>query len=187
MSARISVVTPLVLYETLGPTLGAGNEGAAAMWGLAQTCFLNFPESVRRAGFADGNELFDAVFTHAEGVTFTVDEYDATLTRLDHADGRVHLVVDELIEELASLTTNSPVVDPEFPFVLSAGERRSSTANTIFRDHAWRKKDPSGALRIHPDDAGAVGVDDGGRFESSTGAASVVATVELTDTMRPGT
>ena len=43
--------------------------------------------------------------------------------------------------------------DASFPFVLSAGERRSFTANTIIRDPAWRKKDADGALRIHPDDA----------------------------------
>jgi anaerobic selenocysteine-containing dehydrogenase len=176
----------LVLYETLGPTLGDGNEGAAAVWGLAQTCFSSYPESVRRAGYADGNALFDAVLTHPEGVTFSVDEYDATLARLDHSDGRVHLVVDELIEELASLTANGPVADPDFPFVLSAGERRSSTANTIFRDHEWRKKDPSGALRMNPEDAVVLGVDNGGVVRVSTRRASVVATVELTDTLRPG-
>jgi anaerobic selenocysteine-containing dehydrogenase len=73
-----------------------------------------------------------------------------------------------------------------FPFVLSAGERRSSTANTIFRDPSWRKKDAGGALRIHPDDAAALGVDDGGAVRVSTRRASVVATVELTDTLRPG-
>ena len=55
-------MAPLVLYETLGPALGEGNEGAAAVWGLAQTCFLAYPESVQAAGFADGDELFDAVF-----------------------------------------------------------------------------------------------------------------------------
>ena len=72
----------LVLYETFGPTLGAGNEGAAAVWGLAQTCFMNYPESVRRAGYEDGNALFDAVFTHPEGVTFTVDEQHHPLLEL---------------------------------------------------------------------------------------------------------
>ena len=54
-------------------------------------------------------------------------------------------------------------VDPEFPFVLSAGERRSSTANTIYRDPAWRKKDADGALRMNPDDAASLGVTDGRR------------------------
>ena len=31
-----------------------------------------------------------------------------------------------------------PGEDPDWPFLLSAGERRSFTANTILRDPAWR-------------------------------------------------
>ena len=56
-----------------------------------------------------------------------------------------------------------PGDDPEWPFLLSAGERRSFTANTIFRDPAWRKRDPDGALRVAPTDAAALGLADGGR------------------------
>ena len=51
---------PYVLYTTLGPTLGAGSEATAAIWGLAQTTALTYPESLRRAGFSDGDALFDA-------------------------------------------------------------------------------------------------------------------------------
>ena len=56
-----------------------------------------------------------------------------------------------------------PGDDPEWPFLLSAGERRSFTANTIIRDPAWRKRDADGALRVAPADATALGLDDGGR------------------------
>ena len=41
----------------------------------------------------------------------------------------------------ALLASPPPPRDAAFPFVLSAGERRSFTANTIIRDPAWRKKD----------------------------------------------
>ena len=47
--------------------------------------------------------------------------------------------------------------------MLSAGERRAFTANTIIRDPAWRKRDADGALRISPDDAAALGVETGDR------------------------
>ena len=51
----------------------------------------------------------------------------------------------------ASSATRRPAPrDPDFPFVLSAGERRSFTANTIIRDPAWRKTDAAGALRMSP-------------------------------------
>ena len=110
----------LVLYETLGPTLGAGNEGAAAVWGLAQTCFMNQTDSVRRAGFESGDALFDALFS-GRGVTFTVDPYEATWDRLAYDDGRIHLAQTELLERFAELPADGPERDDAFPFVLSAG------------------------------------------------------------------
>ncbi|MFN8037725.1 MAG: molybdopterin-dependent oxidoreductase [Acidimicrobiales bacterium] len=180
-------LTPVLLYETLGPTLGPGNQGAAVVAGLAQLCVLEAPDSVRRAGFADGNELFDAVLASPSGVVFTVDDYDETWRRVLHPDGKVHLDVPVLLAELARLTDEDPsVADPEWPFVLAAGERRSFTANTIYRDPSWRKQDTDGALRMHPDDAARLGIVDGGRARVTTrrGAAEVV--VELSDTMWPG-
>ncbi len=175
----------LVLYETLGPLLGAGNEGAAAVWGLAQTCFVNQTESVRRAGYESGDALFDAILAGG-GVTFSVDPYDETWRRLAYDDGRVHLVVADLLAELGELPAGGPPVDDAFPFVLSAGERRSSTANTILRDPGWMKADRDGALRMNPADAARLGVDDGDRVAVETKRNRAVATVELTDTLREG-
>ena len=70
--------------------------------------------------------------------------------------------------------------------MLSAGERRSSTANTIYRDPSWRKKDSDGALRINPADAARLGVGDTSRVRVTTKRASLEATVEITDTLQPG-
>jgi anaerobic selenocysteine-containing dehydrogenase len=63
---------------------------------------------------------------------------------------------------------DEPPEDPAFPFVLSAGERRSFTANTIIRDPDWRKRDAEGALRINPDDAATLGVATGERVRLVT-------------------
>ena len=70
--------------------------------------------------------------------------------------------------------------DSKYPFVLSAGERRSFTANTIFRSPGWRKKDPDGLLRINPKDASELGIGDGGRVRLSTKRGSVEVGVEVT-------
>jgi formate dehydrogenase len=178
---------PIVLYETLGPILGEGRAATAAIWGLAQTTTLAYPQSVQRAGFADGDALFDAVLASPSGVVFTVDEYEDTWRRMDTADGKVNLVVDELMAELRSLNDETPAPrDPAFPFVLSAGERRSSTANTIFRDPGWRKKDLRGALRLSPADAQALGLNDGEAARITTKRGTAVAVVEVTDTLQPG-
>jgi anaerobic selenocysteine-containing dehydrogenase len=178
---------PILLYEALGPTLGDGMAGTAGLWGLAQMTALNYPQSVQRAGFADGDALFEAVVSSPSGVVFTVDEPDDTWRRVETADGRVHLVVEDLVDELRSLHDESPTAaDPDFPFVLSAGERRSSTANTIFRDPGWRKKDPLGALRVSPADAAALGLAEGEPARITTKRGTAVAVVEVTDTLQPG-
>jgi anaerobic selenocysteine-containing dehydrogenase len=189
-------LAPVVLYETLGPTLrtpeGTAAAGAAAIWGLAYRCAASYPDAIRRAGihgddFTLGNALFDSILANPSGIVFTVDEYSATLDRLETPDGRVNLVVAALLAELDALATETPPGhDPEFPVVLSAGERRSSTANTIFRDPAWRKVDAAGALRVSPEDAASFGLADGGRARVTTRRGSAVAVVEVTSMMRAG-
>jgi formate dehydrogenase len=194
MSERpdLAKLAPVVLYEALGPTLPPGAEVAAVLWGAAHTCAIAYPESVRRAGFegegpALGEALFEAVLTRRSGVVFTVDEYEETWRRLATPDGRINLAVPELLAELSRLDAEEPTArDPRFPFVLSAGERRTSTANTIFRDPDWRRKDRDGALRMHPSDAQRLGISDGGRARITTARASIETAVELTDTLLPG-
>ncbi len=184
----------IILYETLGPTLttpdGVDAAGAAAVWGLAQRCAATYADSVRRAGISGdglalGDALFDAVLASPSGLTFTVDDYDETMRRLETSDKRVNLIIPALLDEFDALAMPSPP-QPRFPFVLSAGERRSSTANTIFRDPSWRRKDTQGALRIAPADASALGIADGDRARVTTKRGSAVAVVEVTDVMLPG-
>ncbi|GAA4524364.1 molybdopterin-dependent oxidoreductase [Amycolatopsis samaneae] len=180
-------LAPFVLYETLGTVLPDGQRGTAAVWGLAQLCAMTHPEAVRRAGFADGDELFDAIVSTPSGVTFTVDEWEDVWTYVRRPDRRFTVEIPELLGELGGLRDTEPGwVSEEFPFVLSAGERRSFTANTIYRDPAWRRRDAAGALRVSPDDAARLGLTSGGpaRVVTERGAAEVV--VEITDMMRPG-
>ena len=70
--------------------------------------------------------------------------------------------------------------------MLSVGERRAYTANDIFRDPSWRKRDADGALRVSVEDAQALGLVDGCRARITTAAGSAEATVEITETMLPG-
>jgi anaerobic selenocysteine-containing dehydrogenase len=70
--------------------------------------------------------------------------------------------------------------------VLSAGERRSFTANTIIRDAAWRKRDEAGSLRVNPGDAARLGLTDGGLARVVTRRGSAVVTVSVHEAMQPG-
>ena len=109
---------------------------------------------------------------------FRIDEWEDNIARVATPNRRIQLAVHELFQELDSLATEATeIASSEFPFVLSAGERRSFTANTIIRNPAWRKKDRSGALRMNPDDAKRVGVTDGGRVRLSTKRASAEVSV----------
>ena len=180
-------LAPVILYETLGKTLGEGAEATAVLWGVAQTFFMESGESARRAGFADGNALFDAILRERSGVTFTVDGYEETWARMATPDKRIRLTIEELMPEfLGLLTESAPKGELEFPFVLSAGERRSSSANTIYRDPAWRKADLSGALRMSPADAERLGLESGAEVRLTTPSGSALARVEVNDTMLPG-
>lgn len=180
-------VLPYVLYETLGPTLPDGLAGAAALWGLAQKAAMTYPDAVRRAGHADGNALFTAILEGRSGVTFTVHEYDDDWGLVGHGDKHIALEIPEMLTELAALGADRPpLVTDEYPIVLSAGERRAFTANDIFRDPGWRKRDADGALRVSVEDAAALGLVDGGRARITTAAGTAEASVEVTDVMLPG-
>jgi anaerobic selenocysteine-containing dehydrogenase len=186
----LAALAPVVLYETLGPTLGKGNEGAAVLWGAAHTCAMTYPDAVRRAGFSGegpalGEALFDAILNGRSGITFTVDEYDETWRRLETPDRRVNLAIPELLDELEGLRDAPTAVTADFPFVLSAGERRSSTANTIVRDPAFRKRDSIG-LRMSAADAQQLGVADGARVRVVTKRGSAETLVELSETLQAG-
>ena len=187
----LGAVAPVVLYRTLGPTLPDGAAAAALLWAAAHKCAQANPEGVRRAGFTGegvmaGEQLFEAILAGRSGVVITDDEYDASWRRVHTPDGLVHVTIPELLDELQGLATEPVEVDPAWPFVLSAGERRSFTANTIMRDPTWRKRDPAGALRVSPSDAARLGLVDGGRARLATRRGGGDVTVEVDDRMQDG-
>ena len=193
MSAHpeLGALAPIILYRTLGPTLPEGAAAAAVLWNAAHRCAMTYPNSVRAAGFEGeglelGEALFDAVLASHSGLTFSVDEADVSWERIGTDDGRIHLAIPELLTWLGELSPDGPTVDADFPLVLSAGERRSFTANTIFRDATWRKRDADGALRISPDDAARLGLGDGDTAVLTTATGRAEVTVEVSPMMRNG-
>jgi anaerobic selenocysteine-containing dehydrogenase len=187
---RLAAQAPVLLYRTMAlpPDLREG----AVLLGLALRAAMQSPASLERAGFGGtpmeaARSLFDAIVSSPSGVVFSVDGWEEVLGRIATPDGKIHLALPDLLEELAKLQDAGPSpVDPSFPFVLSAGERRSFTANTIIRDPAWRKQDAAGALRMNAADAGALGVGPGDRVRVTTRRGTAVTVVEVSDTLQPG-
>ena len=188
---RLSGLAAVILYRTLGPTLPAGLAEGAVLWGLALQAAMQYPASLARAGFEGApmeaaNALFEAICQRPSGTVFARDRWQDVLGRVGTSDGKIHLELPELLLVLPELAAGPPPPPDELPFVLSAGERRAFTANTIVRDPTWRKEDAQGALRICATDAARLGVADGGRVRVTTRRGAAEVTVEITDTMRPG-
>lgn len=186
---RLLKLAPVLLYRTLGPTLPNDAAAAAVLWPLAIQFAMANPAGVQRAGYGEGLEagenLFRAIIAGKSGVVTTDDTEGETWRRL--GDRKVQLDVPELLAAVERLADQPPpAVDEQWPFVLSAGERRAFTANTIIRDPSWRKRDTNGALRLSEQDASALGVEAGAKVRLSTRRGSVDVTVEPNPRMRPG-
>ncbi len=182
----------VVLHRILGPQLPAGYQNAAALWPVAQLFALQYPDSVRRAGIegdgmALGENLFQAMLDHPQGLVFAVDDYDSSWQSVNTEEHRIQAVMPELLTQLTQLQLGpQALVSEEFPFLLAAGERRSYTANTIYRDPAWRRQDFAGALRISPGDAHSLGLEHGGLVRIRSSRATAQAVVEISERMQPG-
>jgi anaerobic selenocysteine-containing dehydrogenase len=184
-------LAPVILYRTLGPALPEGAAAAALLWPLALGFAMREPEALRRAGFEGeplerGEALFDAIVSQHSGLVFARGDYADNWSRLGN-DGKIRLDIPELLAELSALEAGAgAIASDDYPFLLMAGERRDYSANTIYRDGSWRRKDPEGALRICPEDAARLGIASGDRARVSTRGGAAVARVTVTSRMQPG-
>ncbi|MDR3417554.1 MAG: molybdopterin-dependent oxidoreductase [Nevskia sp.] len=181
----------VVLYRTLGPTLPKGMAAAASLWGLAQLYVRGNRKAAARAGFGGppllaGEKLFRAILGSPSGVVYADSEYADSWQAVGLPGHRINLHLAELLPEIEKLEHELPQRDPEYPLILSAGERRSDTSNTAVRDGGWHKKGLFGTLRISPQDAAALGCGDGEKLRLSTRRASLEVTAEISPMMMPG-
>jgi anaerobic selenocysteine-containing dehydrogenase len=188
---RVARHASVVLYRTLGPTLPKGLEPAASLWGVAQLYVRSHPKAAARAGFGGspilaGNRLFDAILSSPSGLIFAVSEYQDSWEAVRLPNRRINLYLAELMPELERIDREPLSRDADFPFILSAGERRSETANTLVRDPAWHRKDMFGALRLSPADAAALGCATGDLLKLSTRRGSATVVAEVTPNMQAG-
>jgi len=183
-----------ILYRTLGQHLPENAASAAPLLPLAMQFAKSYPAQVRRAGeltkFGGNNlklgvNLFRAILKERSGLIISKHTYEEGWSLIKNGDGRIHLEITEMLEELAALKSEQlPAGD--YPFILMAGERRSYNANQIYRDPQWRKIDPHGALRMHPQDAAGLGLENGDPVVCRNETGSVESIVELDDGLLRG-
>ncbi len=185
-------VTPFILAKTLGPQLGSTH--LAALWGLLQTAPPVFRENAARAGFDPGpnmgEEVFQAILDHPEGLWVgKVDPAD-NLKFLKTEDGKLQVHIPELADWVESIRPESEAQalerDEEYPLILMAGRHTDMNANTLMRDPAWNEGRRACTVAMHPDDAKDLGLKDGQMVRVSTEAGAVEVELEETDTAKAG-
>jgi len=188
---KIARYAPVVLYRTLGETLSTGFAPAASLWGLSQMFVRKNRDAAARAGFggsvlAAGNKLFGAIITKPSGVIYSVSEYADSWRAVRLPDNKINLCIEEMLAELEALGSKLPQQDADYPFVLSAGERRSDTSNTSIRDAGWHRRGTFGTLRMHPADAERIGCQEGDWVRMTTRRGHAQAPLELGEDLQPG-
>ena len=95
---------PTALYRALGQSLGEMGP-AAIMFGSAMQASMRFPDAIRAAGIkGDGlelaNNLFDELINAKSGMIFSTSDYSTSFDRIKTPDGKIHIHIEELVEEL---------------------------------------------------------------------------------------
>ncbi|WP_369984222.1 molybdopterin-dependent oxidoreductase [Thalassolituus sp.] len=176
-----------ILYRTLGTALPNKGAAAAVMLPLSIVTSMRYHDGVKRAGFkgnrfTSGVRLFRAILQARSGLVYIRQKYDDVWSLVANKDQKIHLRIPEMLDEARALLQEP--VDHDKPFTLIAGERRAYNANQIYRDPKWRKTDKTGAMRIHPDDAKALGLVAGDKVLCDSGYANIKVDIMIDDTMR---
>jgi len=188
---NVARYAPVVLYRTLGPSLPPDLAPAASLWGISQLFVRVQPAAARGAGFGGpplfgGNRLFDAILKSPSGMIFAVSQYADSWNAVKLPEHKINVNIKEMLEELATIDGKLPPHRADYPFILSAGERRPDTSNTSIRNPEWMKKGDFGVLRIHPQDAAQLGCNEGDWIELRTPRGKAQAPIEITDELQPG-
>ena len=183
---------PFVLAKTLGKKLGSGN--LAALWGLLMTAPKSFRENAIQAGFKDspalGDEIFQAILDHPEGLWIGKCDPDNNLASLQTDDGRVQVYIPELEEWVKSINCETEAaaltMGEDFPLILLAGRHTSMNANTLMRDPSWNEGKRACTLAMNPADAEAYRLNDGQKVRIITDAGEAEIELEVTEAARKG-
>lgn len=192
LSKKFVPYAPVILYRTLGQTLPKGMETAALVWALSLFHVMDNPKTAARVGFAGlaplaGDRLFQAIIDNPSGVVYADRTHAESWQAIKRPENRIELYIAELVGEIEKLATDKPeAVNPDYPFVLSAGERRNDTANTAIRDASWHKRGRFGTLRINAQDAETLGCVDRDLVQLSTARGSVQVPLEVSKMMQRG-
>lgn len=188
LKPKLMAVLPSVLYRTLGTTFSDPKAAAAApFWALCHQFVRENAASAARAGYGGslwqaGEKLFNALLNTPSGIIFSDsgDNYSDTWNRMTYPDKRIRLHLTELFPQATQLNTDILERSKDFPFILTAGQRRAETSNTIIRDLSWDKKNKAASLYISPQDAEQLKLETGDRITITTKVGKAQTYVDVT-------
>ena len=160
--------TLLLLKESLGKALPFPDAKVASLiWVGAHRYSQRYPEAVRRIGLEGkgyrlGDALFNRILNSKSGTLVSKHTHEESWNLIRHKDKKVHLHIAEMLNWLDDLPEKAKAEaqkEQEYPFNLMAGERRSYNANGILRNPDWRKKEKVGLLKMNPEDAANLGLE----------------------------
>ena len=182
---------PYILAKTLGEELGSKN--LALLWGLLARFPMTHSAEVIRAGYQigplTGEEIFTRILNTPGGVKIGVVDTETNLSLLKTPDKKIHIHFPEMeswVGEVTPGTEEAQLMNKSYPMVLMAGNHMEMVANTIMRDPAWNEGKRPCTMRIHPEDAQELGMNDGDLTLIETEAGSAKIEVEVTDSSHRG-
>ena len=182
---------PFILAKTLGEELGSKN--LSALWGLLARFPMMHPEDVARAGYKPGpltgEEIFGKILKTPGGVKIGIVDTDNNLKALKTPDKKVHIHFPEMeswVKEVTPASEEAALVNKDYPMILMAGNHMEMVANSIMRDPAWNQGRRYCTLRIHPEDAGKLGIGDKDLAVIETEAGSATVEAEITESSHKG-
>jgi len=183
---------PFILAKTLGREMGSAN--LAALWGLLNTLPKKSQENAGRSGFTPGltlgEEIFQSLLDHPEGIWIGQCDTAKNLDVLRTEDGRINIEYPEIAEWIQSIDAVSEASaldeNQKWPLILVAGRRTDMNANTLMRDPSWNKDRRACTLSMNPEDAHKLNLKDGQVVKITTAAGNERIELEVTGSVRPG-
>jgi len=183
---------PFILAKTLGKEMDSAN--LATLWGLLNTLPKSSQENAARVGFTPGltlgEEIFQALLDHPEGLWMGRCDTEKNLDSLRTEDGRINIAYPEMADWIQSIDPMSEAAalddNKKWPLILVAGRHMDMNANTLMRDPSWNKGRRACTLAMNPEDADKLGIKDGQVVTIKTEAGSAEIELEVTGAVRPG-
>ncbi len=178
---------PFVVAKTLGRAMKSAH--LAALWGMLQLTPRDFQENAARVGFTPGinmgEEIFQKAMDKPEGFWIGRVDEAANMKKIQHEDGRIHLLIPEMEDWVKSINPEREEIAlasaKEYPLLLSAGRHSSNNANTLMRNPVWNKGRRACTLIMNPKDAEPLNFEDGQIVKILTPAGEGEIELEITE------